>query len=171
MRLNEYIQYMVLMPKITKMVISRIVEQMLFSPNFFITYQKNEILTECITDMIDSVPDAISIIFNRFVYLFFSVLVGIVILSSTKLVFSLIMLLWIILILYTIRSSYKKVSNFTEQTNKYKLNLKHDCFDTLKNVISVKLNTTEFFETENIEKKVDEFIINTIYGYDIIITN
>lgn len=160
MRLNEYTQYIILAPKITKITISRIVERIVFSSNSFMTYEKNEILIESITDMIDSIPDTISIIFNRFVYLFFLVLAGILILSFTRLIFAFILLLWIILVLYVIRYSYKKISKIIEQTNEYKLSFIHYSLDVLKNIITVKLNNFETNETINISKKLDKFIIS-----------
>lgn len=160
MRLNEYIQYIMLAPKITKITISRIIEKILFSSNSFMTYEKNEILVESITDMIGSIPDTINIIFNRFVYLFFLVLASILILSFTRLIFAFILLLWIILVLYVIKCSYKKISQIIEQTNEYKLSFIHYSFDVLKNIITVKLNNFETNETINISKKLDKFIIS-----------
>lgn len=180
MRLNDYIQNIKLIPNLTKAIAMETTRLALLSPYFFNTYQQSEKLTESITDIIHSVPEVISVVINKFVYLFFAILVGITILYSVTPLFSIILLTWIILVSFVLYYSFIKISSLSRNAVLSAAKLKHNIFDILTNIISIKLNNSEYKEQNYIEHILDESISSqkrtsmrhlwmwAIYGYSFI---
>jgi ATP-binding cassette subfamily B protein len=180
MRLNDYIQNIKLIPNLTKAIAMETTRLALLSPYFFNTYQQSEKLTESITDIIHSVSEVISVVINKFVYLFFAILVGIIVLYSVTPLFSIILLSWIILVSFVLYCSLKKISSLSQNVVLSAAKLKHNIFDILTNIISVRLNNSEYKEQKYIEHILDESISSqkktsmrhlwmwVIYGYSFI---
>lgn len=157
MRLNDYMYNIRLLPKLNHIVASETINIVLSSPSYS-TYQKSETLAESIADMINFIPEIINVSINKFAYLIFSVTIGIIVLSSVNLIFSIVLILWIVFVSLTFYLLFPKISILSQDTASLFANLKHNIFDILTNIISVKLHNTVQREHQYLSTLASKFI-------------